>query len=142
MPKRSATADRKEAPSANRANTRTISVPSSLSCPVFEFIQDRFLRPITQQTVNGRASQRCCQYVVIVSNSSRLSGLALPSSHFFRASPSIVPWDVNSRARDSISGRSIRRSREANLYPVCAKGLVSATALATSDQTLTITLPI
>src|ERR1700757_3531536 len=38
-PKRSATADRKEAPSANRANTRTISVPLSPSCAAFEFIQ-------------------------------------------------------------------------------------------------------
>src|SRR5215467_1755439 len=37
-PKRSATADRKEAPSANRANRRTISVPFSLSCAAFEFI--------------------------------------------------------------------------------------------------------
>src|SRR5262249_32587079 len=36
-PKRSATADRKEAPSANRANRRTISVPFSVSCAVFEF---------------------------------------------------------------------------------------------------------
>src|ERR1041385_6522791 len=44
-PKRSATADRKEAPSANRANRRTISVPCSVSCAVFEFIQDPFLRP-------------------------------------------------------------------------------------------------
>src|SRR6267142_2685621 len=38
-PKRSATADRKEAPSANRANRRRISVPFSLSCAVFEFIR-------------------------------------------------------------------------------------------------------
>src|SRR5204863_8595781 len=38
-PKRSATADRKEAPSANRANTRTISVPFSVSCAAFEFIR-------------------------------------------------------------------------------------------------------
>src|SRR5215831_4190673 len=38
-PKRSATADRKEAPSANRANRRTISVPFSVSCAVFEFIR-------------------------------------------------------------------------------------------------------
>src|ERR1044071_2872829 len=38
-PKRSATADRKEAPSANRANRRTISVPFSLSCAAFEFIR-------------------------------------------------------------------------------------------------------
>src|SRR5262249_53986910 len=37
-PKRSATADRKEAPSANRANRRTISVPFSVSCAAFEFI--------------------------------------------------------------------------------------------------------
>src|SRR5215470_9775962 len=37
-PKRSATADRKEAPSATRANRRTISVPFSLSCAAFEFI--------------------------------------------------------------------------------------------------------
>src|SRR5262245_46949443 len=37
-PKRSATADRKEAPSANRANRRTSSVPFSLSCAAFEFI--------------------------------------------------------------------------------------------------------
>src|SRR5262250_2581272 len=37
-PKRSATADRKEAPSANRANRLTISVPFSVSCAVFEFI--------------------------------------------------------------------------------------------------------
>src|SRR6266403_2880521 len=42
-PKRSATADRKEAPSANRANRRTISVPFSLSCAAFEFIQGPFL---------------------------------------------------------------------------------------------------
>jgi len=40
-PKRSATADRKEAPSANRANRRTISVPFSLSCAAFEFIRYR-----------------------------------------------------------------------------------------------------
>src|ERR1043166_9613335 len=40
-PKRSPTADRKEAPSANRANRRTISVPFSLRCTVFEFIQGR-----------------------------------------------------------------------------------------------------
>src|ERR1043166_5021914 len=39
QPKRSATADRKEAPSANRANRRTISVPFSLSCAAFEFIR-------------------------------------------------------------------------------------------------------
>src|ERR1043166_9670585 len=38
-PKRSPTADRKEAPSANRANRRTISVPFSLSCAAFEFIR-------------------------------------------------------------------------------------------------------
>src|SRR5207249_9079362 len=38
-PKRSATADRKEAPSANRANRRTISVPFSVSCAAFEFIR-------------------------------------------------------------------------------------------------------
>src|ERR1700704_5501069 len=38
-PKRSATADRKEAPSANRANRRIISVPFSVSCAVFEFIR-------------------------------------------------------------------------------------------------------
>src|ERR1043166_8114138 len=38
QPKRSPTADRKEAPSANRANRRTISVPFALSCTVFEFI--------------------------------------------------------------------------------------------------------
>src|SRR5690348_8137557 len=38
-PKRSATADRKDAPSANRANRRTISVPFSLSCAAFEFIR-------------------------------------------------------------------------------------------------------
>src|SRR5215831_15496384 len=38
-PKRSATADRKEAPSANRENRRTISVPFSLSCAAFEFIR-------------------------------------------------------------------------------------------------------
>src|SRR5215475_389602 len=44
-PKRSATAERKEAPSANRANRRTISVPFSVSCAVFEFIQGPFLRP-------------------------------------------------------------------------------------------------
>src|ERR1044071_5932529 len=37
-PKRSATADRKDAPSANRANRRTISVPFSLSCAAFDFI--------------------------------------------------------------------------------------------------------
>src|SRR5215510_10557376 len=37
-PKRSATADRKEAPSANRANRRTISAPFSVSCAAFEFI--------------------------------------------------------------------------------------------------------
>src|SRR5262250_1504814 len=37
-PKRSATADRKEAPSANRANRRTISVPFSVSCAAFENI--------------------------------------------------------------------------------------------------------
>src|SRR5439155_2865119 len=40
-PKRSATADRKEAPSANRANRRTISVPFAVSCAVFEFIARR-----------------------------------------------------------------------------------------------------
>src|SRR5215510_10750747 len=34
-PKRSATADRKEAPSANRANRRTICVPFSVSCAAF-----------------------------------------------------------------------------------------------------------
>src|SRR3954470_7879331 len=50
-PKRSATADRKEAPSANRANRRTISVPFSVSCTVFEFIQDSFLRP--DRSTNG-----------------------------------------------------------------------------------------
>src|SRR6266481_5281118 len=38
-PKRSATAYRKEAPSANRANRLTISVPFSLSCAAFEFIR-------------------------------------------------------------------------------------------------------
>src|SRR5262245_39157083 len=38
-PKRSATADKKEAPSANRANRRTISVPFFLSCAAFEFIR-------------------------------------------------------------------------------------------------------
>src|SRR5215472_7674647 len=43
-PKRSATADRKEAPSANRANRRTISAAFSVSCAVFEFIQGPFLR--------------------------------------------------------------------------------------------------
>src|ERR1700754_3337827 len=37
-PKRSPTADRKEAPSANRENRRTISVAFSVSCEVFEFI--------------------------------------------------------------------------------------------------------
>jgi len=37
-PKRSATADRKEAPSANRANRRTISVAFSLRCAAFGFI--------------------------------------------------------------------------------------------------------
>src|SRR5215468_4126813 len=35
-PKRSATADRKEAPSANRANRRTISVPVSVSCAALD----------------------------------------------------------------------------------------------------------
>src|SRR5262249_31735665 len=38
-PKRSATADRKEAPSANRANRRTISVPFSVRCAALEFIR-------------------------------------------------------------------------------------------------------
>src|SRR5262245_35002012 len=38
-PKRSATADRKEAPSANRANKRAISVQVSADCKVFEFIR-------------------------------------------------------------------------------------------------------
>src|SRR6516162_729690 len=38
-PKRSATADRKEAPSANRANRRAISVPFSLSRAAFEFMR-------------------------------------------------------------------------------------------------------
>src|ERR1700747_2888557 len=37
-PKRSATADRKEAPNANRANRRAISVQVSVDCKVFEFI--------------------------------------------------------------------------------------------------------
>src|SRR6266481_6394067 len=41
-PKRSATADRKEAPSANRANRRTISVPFSLSCAAFDFMRLTF----------------------------------------------------------------------------------------------------
>jgi hypothetical protein len=38
-PQRSATADRKEAPSANRASRRTISVPFGVSCAVCEFIR-------------------------------------------------------------------------------------------------------
>src|SRR5215475_9882432 len=38
-PKRSATADRKEAPNANRANRRAISVPFPLSGGAFEFIR-------------------------------------------------------------------------------------------------------
>src|SRR5215469_5302736 len=50
-PKRSATADRKEAPSANRANTRTISVRFSVSCAAFEFIQGPILRP--DRSTNG-----------------------------------------------------------------------------------------
>src|SRR6266853_2192832 len=49
-PKRSATADRKEAPSANRANRRTISVPVSVSCAVFEFIG---LHLFVKQNSNG-----------------------------------------------------------------------------------------
>src|SRR5712664_337714 len=49
-PKRSATADRKEAPSANRANRRTISVPFSVSCAVFEFIG---LHLFVKQNSNG-----------------------------------------------------------------------------------------
>src|SRR6516165_1413377 len=43
-PKRSATADRKEAPSANRANRRTISVPFSVGCAAFEFIRASTVR--------------------------------------------------------------------------------------------------
>src|SRR4029453_8640958 len=35
-PKRSATADRNEAPSANRANRRTISVPVAVSCAALQ----------------------------------------------------------------------------------------------------------
>lgn len=58
----------------------------------------------TQLAGRDRARQCCFQYVVFVSNSSKLSGLALASNHFVRASPSIVPWALNSRARDSISG--------------------------------------
>src|SRR4051812_5738997 len=50
-PKRSATADKKEAPSANRANRRTISVPSSLTCAAFEFIQSPFL--CSERSTNG-----------------------------------------------------------------------------------------
>src|SRR4051794_8346017 len=38
-PNRSATADRKEAPSANRANRRTISVRFSVGCAAFEFMR-------------------------------------------------------------------------------------------------------
>src|SRR6266567_6350646 len=57
-PKRSATADRKEAPSANRANRRTISVPFSVSCAVFEFIKAHSFVPIAQQTVNSRENCR------------------------------------------------------------------------------------
>src|SRR6185503_13908205 len=59
-PKRSATADRKEAPSANRANRRTISVPCSASCEIFEFIE---------ASAQGRLSRfsalraLTCQYV-------------------------------------------------------------------------------
>src|ERR1700741_2955259 len=53
-PKRSATADRKEAPSANRANRRTISVPFSGSCADFGFIQGPFLRP--DRSTNGERS--------------------------------------------------------------------------------------
>src|SRR6266576_641429 len=48
-PKRSATADRKEAPSANRANKRTICVPYSVSCAVFELIQDLYKRNATRR---------------------------------------------------------------------------------------------
>ena len=44
------------------------------------------------------SGHRCFQYVVLVSNSSKLSGLAFASNHFLRASPSIMLWDVNSRA--------------------------------------------
>src|SRR5215467_11260368 len=57
-PKRSATADRKEAPSANRANRRTISIPLSLSWADFEFIQDPFLRTNRSQTNNGQTHCR------------------------------------------------------------------------------------
>src|SRR5499427_9881187 len=51
-PKRSATADRKEAPSANRANRRTISVPFSMSCAAFESCIDDPLRFTSSPNAN------------------------------------------------------------------------------------------
>src|SRR5215472_219452 len=56
-PKRSATADRKEAPSANRANRRTISVPFSLSCSVFEFIRASTSRLGLHYSLKTRAAR-------------------------------------------------------------------------------------
>src|SRR5215468_8231228 len=51
-PKRSATADRKEAPSANRANRQTISVPFSVSCAAFESCINDPLRSTSSPNAN------------------------------------------------------------------------------------------
>src|SRR3954453_12140766 len=53
--KRSATAHKKEAPSANRANRRTISVPFSLSCVACEFIQG--IPPMQASLVESRPNK-------------------------------------------------------------------------------------
>src|SRR5215469_6262245 len=67
------------------------------------FLSDCLLAEMFSQA-SAYSGQRYFQYVVLVSNSSKLSGLALASNHVLRTSPSIVPWNVNSRARDSING--------------------------------------
>ena len=64
--------------------------------------QPQFIPPGKKQA--APYSGQLFQYVVLVSNSSKLSGLALASNHFLRGWPSMVPWDLNSRVRDSISG--------------------------------------
>ena len=84
------------------------SIPSERACHLLKQSLSILFERLFDGTMFSQASpysgQRCFQYVVLVSNSSKLSGLALASNHFLRASPSIVPWDVSSRARDSING--------------------------------------
>src|SRR5215472_9081055 len=65
-PKRSATADRKEAPSANRANRRTISVPFSLSCAAFEFISSSTQGILLCFVQNGFIGESQCSRAKLV----------------------------------------------------------------------------